>query len=120
MPSPIDHGELCFLINKVEIPDDFGGVIVGYETGEEFYALIDIDNSVQTRIAEQNGYTSTPQVSVMKNLDINSGDLFYTDYTKEIYQVVSNPDDQLTPMSSTMDFKVFNARKTEIDGEILG
>lgn len=129
MPSPLDHGDPYYFIVKKEKPDGYGGSHEYWGEGEEFIALIDHSTSSPARIAEAFGSTSTYQVSVDKDLNINVGDLFaeWQPYPDDPtrgqyfgYRVTSRPEDQKAPDDSILDFKVFSAENYNLPESLTG
>lgn len=119
MPGPLDHGEGCHKIAFVKVPDGYGGTTTKYQTGDPFVALIDKNSSATIKVAQQTGFTAIYTVSVLKDLEMEQGDLWYRDFDGQIFRTTSNPDDEAAPEESSFDFKVFEAEKTEIDSDLI-
>lgn len=111
MPSPLNHGESCVLLEKKQVGDGMGGRVEKHTETLPFNALVRLDNSMLARQAGQQGVTSVYTVFVDKAFTIKPHAIFKRLADGQKLRVTSNPDESATPAVSGMNFKVFSAEK---------
>lgn len=114
MFSPLNHSESCTFITKTEQPDGMGGTETVWAEGKVFQALIYRESSPLVKIAEQQGVSSSYNISVDKDLIIPEFSIFKRMVDGQHFRVTSNALDRQTPSMSLMDFKVISAEKYKL------
>ena len=103
--------ESCTILNKEIIEDGYGGYIVRYVDGVSFKAACVLDNSMQARIAEQQGVTALYTVTTSKALNLQLRDVFRRERDQKIFRVTSDGDDKHTPASAMLDMRQVSAEE---------
>lgn len=106
-----DFARPCVLLEKSRVPDGEGGYITTWTDGAEFDNYMSQDTSMEARIAEKQGVTSTYSALVKKSLPIEYGDVFRDNLTGYTFRVTSNPEEKQAPKSSSFDLKYFTAER---------
>lgn len=112
-----DYARLCVLIEKKRVPDGGGGYRVEWAEGAEFESYQELDTTMEARIAEGIGVTSTYSALVRKDVPIEYGDYFKDKSTDTIYRVTSRPEDKEAPKSASpmiRMLKYFTAERAEL------
>lgn len=103
--------EKCIMLDKRTEPDGYGGYVVTYVEGAEFTAAIVLDNSMQARVAEQQGVTGLYTVTTGKALNLQYHDVFRRSRDGKIFRVTSDGDDKATPASATLNMRQVSAEE---------
>jgi len=103
--------EKCIMLDKQTVADGYGGYITQYVEGAEFDAAIVLDNSMQARVAQQQGVTGLYTVTTSKALNLQYHDVFKRDRDGKIFRVTSDGDDKRTPASSTLNMRQVSAEE---------
>lgn len=111
MPSPLDYAETAIFLNKMVTPDGMGGWITIFTEGAEFPVLVELSGSVTQLVAEQRGFSGSYNITVHKDLPIDFHNVFKLKQSGRILRVTQDPDEQIAPESSTLDYKVGTAEK---------
>lgn len=106
--------ESCTILNKEIIEDGYGGYITRYVDGVSFKAACVLDNSMQARIAEQQGVTALYTVTTSKALNLQYHDVFRRERDQKIFRVTSDGDDKHTPASAMLDMRQVSAEEWTI------
>lgn len=102
----------CTFLNKQVLPDGYGGTKTTYTDGATFEAAIYMPQSIETKVAEQQGVKGLYQVVVDKSLRLEYHDVFRrSDGT--IFRITSK-DEQATPGSSSLNMRVLSAEEWEL------
>lgn len=104
----------CVLMEKVRAPDPEGGWTTEWKEGAEFTSYQYMDSSMEARRAEKEGVTSVYTALVAKEVPIDYNDVFKDTATGRTYRVTSRPEETKSPMSSTLDLKLFTAERWEL------
>lgn len=112
-----DYARPCVLIEKKRVPDGGGGYRVEWAEGAEFENYQELDTTIEARIAEGVGVTSTYSALVRKDVPIEYGDYFKDKSTGNVYRVTSRPEDKGAPKSASPMIRVlkyFTAERAEL------
>lgn len=109
-----DAMETCTILNKQTVDDGYGGYITQYVDGPAFKAACVLDNSMQARIAEQQGVTAKYTITTSRALNLQYHDAFRRERDGKIFRVTSDGDDKLTPKSTGLDMRQVSAEEWEI------
>ena len=80
-----DFTSNCTMLDKTTVPDGYGGFKPNWVDGAEFEAAITLDNSMQARIAEQQGVTGLYTVTTKKNINLQYHDVFRRNTDNKIF-----------------------------------
>lgn len=114
-----DFTNECAMIDKRSVPDGYGGLSPAWVLGASFNAAITLDNSMQSRIAEQQGVTALYTVTTKKNINLQYHDVFKRLSDGKIFRVTSDGDDKATPSSATLEMRQVSAEEWELPGELI-
>lgn len=103
--------EKCIMLDKQTIADGYGGYITQYVDGAEFDAAIVLDNSIQARVAQQQGVTALYTVTTKKAMNLQYHDAFRRVRDGKIFRVTSDGDDKATPASATLNMRQVSAEE---------
>lgn len=106
--------ETCKFLDKVRVPDGYGGVKTTWTEGAEFEAAITFDTSMQSRMAGAQGVSSRYTVTTGRSLTLEYHDVFQRARDGKIFRVTSDGDDKYTPASASLDMRQVTAEEWEI------
>jgi hypothetical protein len=101
----------CTLLEKTRVPDGEGGWSVAWKDGMKFTAAITNPNTIESRVAEKEGMTSTFTVTTEKNMGLDFHDVFRRDTDGDIFRVTSDSQDKMTPDRASFQFSQVSAEK---------
>lgn len=91
------YGHECQLYEKRRVPDGEGGWETEYSEGMTFEAAITYDNTLNARVAGQQGMLSLYTVTTDKSNPLAYHDVFKSLDDGKIYRVTSRGKDKQTP-----------------------
>lgn len=106
--------ESCIMMDKRTEADGYGGYIVTYVEGVEFDAAVVLNNSMEARIAQQQGVTALYTITTIKALNLQYHDVFKRMSDGKIFRVTSDGDDKHTPASASLNMRQVSAEEWEI------
>lgn len=106
-----DYMEDCVMIDKTSVSDGRGGFDYAFVEGAEFQAAITLDNSIQAKIAEQQGVTGIYSVTTQKSINLQYHDIFRRSSDSKVFRVTSDGDDKKTPPSATLNMRQVSAEE---------
>lgn len=106
-----DYMENCVMIDKTTVSDGRGGFDYAFVDGAEFQAAITLDNSIQAKIAEQQGVTGVYKVTTTKSINLQYHDIFKRVSDGKIFRATSDGDDNKTPVSATLNMRQVSAEE---------
>lgn len=106
-----DYMENCVMIDKTTVSDGRGGFDYAFVEGAEFQAAITLDNSIQAKIAEQQGVTGIYSVTTQKSINLQYHDIFRRSSDGKVFRVTSDGDDKKTPPSATLNMRQVSAEE---------
>ncbi len=113
-----DFTSNCTMLDKITIPDGYGGFKPTWVDGAPFRAAITFDDSIQAKVAEQQGVTGLYTVTMKKNINLQYHDVFRRETDKKIFRVTSDGDDNVTPKSATLDMRQVSAEEWSLPQEV--
>ncbi len=96
-----DFASACTVMVKVSHDDGEGGKVSAWTEGESFTASITHDQTIQARVAESEGMTSTYTVTTDKGFQLGFHDVFKRDSDGKVFRVTSEASDKHTPARAT-------------------
>lgn len=109
--------EPCTMLDRTTSDDGYGGVKTTWSDGASFIAAANLDNSMQARIAEQQGLKSVYTVTTPRAINLQYHDVFRRERDGKIFRVTSDGDDKLTPASTRLDMRQVSAEEWKIPNE---
>ena len=103
--------ENCIMLDKRTTADGYGGYITSWVEGAEFQAAIVLDNSIEARLAEQQGVTALYTVTTKKAINLQYHDVFKRLTDSKIFRVTSDGDDKHTPKSAGLNMRQVSAEE---------
>lgn len=103
--------ENCIMIDKVTVPDGYGGTESVWVNGAPFKAAIVLNNSMEALTAQQAGVTAVYTVTTIKSVNLQYHDVFRRVRDGKVFRVKSDGDDKKTPNSATLDMRQVNAEE---------
>lgn len=113
-----DYMENCVMIDKTTVSDGRGGFDYAFVEGAEFQAAITLDNSIQAKIAEQQGVTGIYSVTTQKSINLQYHDIFRRSSDGKVFRVTSDGDDNKTPASATLNMRQVSAEEYTLPSTI--
>ena len=108
----------CTMLDKTTVADGYGGYTTAWADGASFDAAIDLDTSIQAKVAEKQGVTGIYTVTTVKALNLQYHDVFRRESDSKIFRVTSDGDDKMTPNSATLNMRQVSAEEWTLTGEI--
>lgn len=112
-----DYYEQFVFIEKRSESDGMGGFEVAYVEGATFMAGINIDNSTEMKIAEQQGLKTVYSINTDKNVPLQYQDIVLRKKDNTYFRITSNPNDLETPTRANISFKLMSAEKIDLPAE---
>lgn len=106
-----EYMENCVMIDKTTVSDGRGGFDYAFVDGAEFQAAITLDNSIQAKIAEQQGVTGVYKVTTTKSINLQYHDIFKRASDGKIFRATSDGDDNKPPVSATLNMRQVSAEE---------
>lgn len=98
-----DFYEEFVFVEKRKQSDEMGGFINEYVETVQFRAGINTDQSMEARLAEQQGVKSIYTITTNKDCMLDYGDIIKRKRGNNYYKITSNGGDMISPMVSQMD-----------------
>lgn len=107
----------CTMMDRISVPDGYGGFDKRWVDGAEFEAAITLDTSMQARIAEQEGVTALYTITTKKNINLQYHDVLKRQSDEKIFRVTSDGDDKHTPESASLNMRQVSAEEWSLPQE---
>jgi hypothetical protein len=104
----------CTLIEKTRTPDGEGGWVTTWSDGPQFMAAIVMDNTLNARVARQDGMKAVYTVTVDRSAPLDFHDVFRRDSDGQVFRVTSDSTDKETPDRATFQFAQVSAEEWEL------
>ena len=115
--------EQCVILNKVTVPDGYGGRFDTWaESSFVFDAAIVFNVSMEARRAQAEGVRSLYTVTTDRSIVLEYHEVFKRLKDNKIFRVTSDGDDLYTPKSATLNMRQVTAEEWSIpqNGQITG
>lgn len=99
----------CVVERMATSPDGEGGFTTTWEDSDSFSAAFVLDSSNKTTIADKDTTVNTYTVTTDKETSIEFGSIIRRLFDDKRFMVVSNGDDNHTPILASMSFRQFKA-----------
>ncbi len=104
-----DYMENLVVMEKRTVSDGMGGFDTTWVEGATFRGAVSTDNSIQTRIAEQQGVKALYTIVVDVNVPLAFNDVVKREETGDYLRITSRPDDTKTPARARVQNKQMQA-----------
>lgn len=105
------------LLNKVRVPDGYGGTITQWTDGAVIKGAIVYNSGAQVQIAQSMGAMGSYTLTVRKNVELDYHDVIRRLDDGKIFRITSNSDELKTPDSATLNMRNYNAEEWELPNE---
>ena len=104
------------MIDRVTVPDGYGGHSYQWKDGAPFMAAIVFDSSLQASAGGVEGVTSFYTVTTEKNVSLGYHDVFRRESDGKIFRVTTDGTDKKTPRSAALNMRQVNAEEYKLNG----
>lgn len=104
----------CVMMDRQTASDGLGGFTRTWVEGAAFQAAIVKDNTMQARVAEQQGVTELYTVTVSESLVLDFHDVFKRLEDGAVFRVTSNVTDSRPPSVASFHFGQVTAERWEL------
>ena len=109
--------EQCILLNKIRVPDGYGGTKTTYQDGVEFRATIIKLNSAEVLVAEKEGATEAFTIVTPKGFELDYHDVIRRVRDGAIFRVTGVSADNEAPEDSTVKITKVTAERWSLPDE---
>lgn len=102
------------LMDKVRVPDGYGGTTTQWVDGITINVAVQYNSSDEAQVAQALGSTSAYVFTVRKNVQLDYHDVLRRVSDNKIFRITTNSDDLKTPASATLNMRNYNAEEWEI------
>ena len=104
----------CILMEKKRVSDGAGGFLTQWTEGEPFSAAIVCDQSMQARVAQQEGMKSVYTVTTRKDVALEFHDVIRRQADGQTFRITSDGNDKESPLVGTLNMRQVTAEKWEL------
>ena len=110
--SLLDESMESFVImDKTTVSDGYGGYKTEWKAGAEISAAAVLDNSMEARIADNQGVKALYTITTRKNINLQFNDIIRRSRDNKLFQIKSDGDDNATPVSAGLDMRQVSAQE---------
>ena len=109
--------ESFMLMNKIRVPDGYGGTTTQWADAAEITGAIVYNSGAQVQIAQSMGAMGAYTLTVRKNVELDYHDVLRRVSDGKIFRITSNSDDLKTPPSATLNMRNYNCDEWEIPAD---
>lgn len=102
------------IVNRIKDTDGEGGFKVRWEDGAEFKAAVVQDTTLQAKIAEKEGVTSTYTVTTIRDVALDFHDVIKRKKDGMIFRITSEAGMKMSPRVSGLDMAQVSAERWEL------
>lgn len=102
------------IINKIRVPDGYGGVTTQWTDGAPFRGAIVYDGTSQMLVAQAMGSKSTYVLTVRRDMLLDYHDVIRHEEDGKIFRITQNSDDLKTPKEARLDMRQYRAEEWEL------
>ena len=103
--------EKCTMLDKTTESDGYGGIIVSWVDGAEFYASIAFDDSIEGVKARAAGATELYTVLTSRAINLQYHDVFRRESDNKLLRVTTDGDDDKTPKTAGLNLRRVRAEE---------
>lgn len=104
----------CVIMNKIKESDGEGGSITTWQEGAQILVAIVNDTSMNARIAEREGVTSTYTLTTHRSNTLEYHDVIKRISDGKIFRVTGDGNDVKSPAVSSLDMSQVSAERWEL------
>lgn len=97
--------ESFFIMNKISVPDGYGGRIVTWSEGAEIKGALAFNSSIEAQVAMANKTASAYTLVTRKSIMLEYHEVLKRKSDGKILRVTSDGDDLHTPDSASLDMR---------------
>lgn len=101
----------CTVLEKTRIPDGEGGWSTSWVDGLSFDAVIEHSSTIEARVAESEGMTSTFTVWTDRSMPLDFHDVFRRESDGQVFRVTSQGGDEQSPDSASFSLTHVSAER---------
>lgn len=109
--------EECQFMDKVTVPDGYGGFTRRWVPGAKFDANITKEESTEALTAQAMGVTALYQITTTRGINLQYHEVVKRLRDGKIFRVTTDGDDMATPSVATLDMRVVRAEEWELTDE---
>lgn len=109
--------EKFMLMNKIRMPDGYGGTATQWTDGVEITGAIVYNSGAQVQIAQSMGAMGAYTLTVRKNVELDYHDVIRRVSDGKVFRITANSDDLKTPASAGLNMRNYNAEEWELTDE---
>lgn len=104
------------IVNKMVMPDGYGGTTTVWKDGATIQGAIVFDSSTQMKVAQAAGVTSAYTFTLKKNIELDYHTVLRREKDKKIFRLTSNSDDKKTPKTAGLNMRQYSAEEWRLNG----
>lgn len=109
--------ESYVLMDKIRVPDGYGGTIPRWVDSMTINVAVQYNGSNEAQIAQALGSTSAYVFTVRKNVQLDYHDVLRRVSDGKIFRITSNSDELKTPASASLNMRNYTAEEWEIPAD---
>lgn len=102
------------LLNKIRVPDGYGGTKTTWTDGATIKAVAPFNSSMEARIGAMQGVSSLYTITTSRRITLEYHDVLRRVRDGKIFRVTSDGDDQYTPATTALDMRNVTAEEWAI------
>lgn len=106
--------EKCSIYTETTVADGAGGYVSEWAKGAEFDAVVTIDTSISTAIAQKETLRQNYLVTVRKNVPMKYGNIIKREKEGIYLRITSGETDTVAPSISSLDMRQYKAEKWDL------
>lgn len=106
-----DSMEQFVFIDKITVPDGYGGYKTEWKDGAPISAAAVLDSSMEARVADKQGVTALYTITTRKNINLQYHDIIRRTRDNKLFRIKSDGDDDATPTSANLDMRQVSAEE---------
>lgn len=103
-------------IDRITIPDGYGGKKNTWKDGATIRGAMKFDSSIAAQVAMKQGVKSVYTFITSKSVSIEFHDVLRRESDKKIFRVTMDGNDLKTPASSSLDMQNVTCEEWQLDG----
>lgn len=106
--------EEFIIMDKKRVSDGEGGFTTEWEEGATIMAVAVQDTTMEAKIAEKQGVTSTWKITTSKSINLEYHDVLKCVRTEQIFRITSRGGEVVSPKMATLDISQVEAEAWEL------
>ena len=116
--SPLSEAmQDCTILDKITVPDGYGGKIDRYVDGATTQAAIPLMSAMEQMAAQSRNSKAIYRIITNKSVNLQYHDVLRREEDGKIFRVTSDGDDNKTPNSATLNMRVVDAEEWSLPNE---